>query len=115
MQRPGLEFEVTVQGDEIALASQAATSLALAVNELVQNALEHAFIGRTKGRVTVSLRRAPDKLSVEVQDDGIGLAAGSPRQLGLEIVETLVVEDLQGSWSLDANGGTVARITIPNR
>jgi two-component sensor histidine kinase len=52
-------------------------------------------------------------VTVEVRDDGIGLSAGSPRQLGLEIVETLVVEDLKGTWLLEANGGTVARITVP--
>lgn len=113
MSRPDLDVEVTIQGDEVALPSQAATSLALAVNELVQNAMEHAFTGRTDGRVVISLRRSPGELTVEVQDNGVGLAAGSLRQLGLEIVETLVREDLHGDWSLTGDHGTVARITIP--
>jgi two-component sensor histidine kinase len=85
------------------------------VNELVQNALEHAFVGRTMGGVMVCLRQAPGEVTVEVRDDGVGFDAGSPRQLGLELVETLVVEDLKGTWSLDSDGGTIARITIPNR
>jgi GAF domain-containing protein len=113
MQRPGLEVEVSVQGDEVALPSQVATSLALAVNELIQNALEHAFAGRARGCVAVSLRRTPGQLEVEVRDDGVGLSEGSSRQLGLEIVETLVREDLAGAWSLAGNDGTTARITIP--
>jgi two-component sensor histidine kinase len=113
MQRPDLEVEVKVEGDEVALPSQAATSLALAVNELVQNALEHAFAGRERGCVEVVLRRSPAELVVEVRDDGVGLSAGSPQSLGLEIVETLVLEDLDGAWSLAGDGGTVARITIP--
>ena len=113
MQRPGLDIQVTVQGDEVALPSQAATSLALAVNELVQNALEHAFVGRDRGSVTVSLRRVAAELTVEVRDDGVGLSAGSPRSLGLELVETLVLEDLKGAWSLASKEGTLARITIP--
>jgi two-component sensor histidine kinase len=113
MQRPGLEVEVSIEGDDVALPSQAATSLALAVNELIQNALEHAFAGRRQGKVAVCLRREPGCLLVEVKDDGVGLAEGSPRQLGLEIVETLVLEDLQGEWSLTGNDGTVARIQIP--
>jgi two-component sensor histidine kinase len=75
--------------------------------------LEHAFAGRQQGRVAVLLQRGPDQLTVEVQDNGIGLSDGSPRQLGLEIVEALVVEDLQGAWSLTGNDGTTARITIP--
>jgi len=113
MSRPGLEVEVRIEGDEVTLPSQAATSLALAVNELVQNALEHAFVGRERGRVVVSLQRAPDRLTVEVRDDGIGLSGDSPRQLGLEIVDTLVGEDLRGTWSLTGNDGTTARLTIP--
>ena len=113
MQRPDQTVEVTVEGDEVSLPSQTATSLALAVNELIQNALEHAFAGRARGRVVVSLHRAPSELTIEVQDDGVGLSAGSPRQLGLEIVETLVWEDLGGDWSLSGGDGTTARITVP--
>jgi signal transduction protein with GAF and PtsI domain len=113
MQRPDLAVEVTIEGDEIALPSQAATSLALAVNELIQNALEHAFVGREQGRVAVSLQRAPGQLTVEVRDDGIGLAGAPGGSLGLEIVETLVVEDLHGAWSLTGSDGTAVCITIP--
>jgi GAF domain-containing protein len=113
MQRPDLEVQVIVEGDEVALPSQAATSVALVVNELIQNALEHAFTGRERGQVTVSLRCEGEELTINVQDNGVGLSDRSVRQLGLEIVETLVVEDLQGAWSLAGNDGTTASITIP--
>jgi two-component sensor histidine kinase len=83
------------------------------VNELIQNALEHAFVHRTQGSVVVSLSSTPGQLVVEVQDDGVGLSETTPRHLGLEIVETLVREDLEGEWSLTGNHGTTARITIP--
>jgi two-component sensor histidine kinase len=113
MQRPDLEMEVVVDGDEVALPSQAATSVALVVNELVQNALEHAFEDRARGRIAVSLRRTPGEVEIEVQDDGVGLDKGSPQNLGLEIVETLVCEDLLGRWSLTSDDGTRARIVFP--
>jgi GAF domain-containing protein len=113
MQHPDLEVEVTVQGDEVPLPSQAATSLALAVNELLQNALEHAFVGRRRGKVLVCLHHRHGELTVEVWDDGVGLSDHSSRRLGLEIVETLVREDLHGQWVLTGNGGTMARMTIP--
>jgi two-component system, sensor histidine kinase PdtaS len=113
MRHPDLEVQVTVQGDEVALPSQTATSLALAVNELLQNALEHAFVSRPRGQVTIELHRAPETLLIEVRDDGVGLPDDPDRQMGLEIVEMLVREDLQGDWSLAGNEGTVARITIP--
>jgi GAF domain-containing protein/anti-sigma regulatory factor (Ser/Thr protein kinase) len=113
MRRPGLEVEVSVKGDEVALPSQAATSLALAVNELIQNALEHAFLGRAQGSVAVLLRRMPASVVIEVKDDGVGLSRSSSQHLGLEIVETLVSEDLHGECTLTGNGGTTARISIP--
>jgi two-component sensor histidine kinase len=113
MRRPDLEMEVTVSGDDVALPSQAATSLALAVNELIQNALEHGFPGRARGRVDVLLHRSPGALLVEVRDDGVGLGDNLARRLGLEIVDTLVNEDLRGTWALRGNGGTTARIEIP--
>ena len=52
-------------------------------------------------------------LAIDVCDDGVGLSDSPSRQLGLEIVETLVREDLQGDWRLVGGGGTRARITIP--
>jgi GAF domain-containing protein len=113
MRRPGLEVQVDVQGDEVALPSQTATALALAVNELIQNSLEHAFVDRSQGHVAVSLRHSPGALAIEVRDDGVGLGDLSARRLGLEIVETLICEDLQGEWCLGGNGGATVRITVP--
>jgi two-component sensor histidine kinase len=113
MRRPDLEVEVVVDGDEVALPSQAATSVALVVNELVQNALEHAFVGRARGRVAVSLRRIAGEVVLEVQDDGVGLDERSGRNLGLEIVETLVCEDLSGHWTVTGDDGTRAKIVFP--
>jgi GAF domain-containing protein len=113
MRRPDLAVEVAVEGDEVALPSQAATSVALAVNELIQNALEHAFVDRASGSVVVSLQRTPGELRIQVRDDGVGLDDAAPGQLGLELVETLVCEDLHGTWSMTTGDGTTARITIP--
>ncbi len=113
MGQPNRQIRVSVQGDEVAMPSQAATSVALVVNELLQNALEHAFPHQARGEVVVSLHRRPGELLIQVEDNGVGLSEGSSRHLGLEIVETLVREDLRGEWSLSVDGGTAARITVP--
>jgi len=110
---PGLRVHLSVEGIQFALPSQPATSLALVINELVQNAVEHAFVGRTEGQITIKLDRESDYWVVVVWDDGIGLPEGSARQLGLQIIETLVVEDLHGQFALASNGGTIATIRIP--
>ncbi len=109
------QITLAVHGEQLLLPSRAATAVTLAVNELVQNALEHAFIGRTQGEVTVSLGRGPDDLIVLVRDDGIGLPTDIERHLGLEIVETLVTEDLNGRirFHRPAVGGTEISIRMP--
>jgi two-component sensor histidine kinase len=106
---------VVIRGDEITLPSREATALTLAVNELVQNALKHAFVGREKGRITVALERLPSGFQVAVEDDGIGLAGKEmePRGLGLQIIETLVTQDLGGELTIEhTEGGTCATIVV---
>ena len=68
------------------LPAQQATSCALIINELVQNAVEHAFVGLPGGSIVVRLAEQGDSLYVEIQDDGRGLprrfrscAPGRPR------------------------------------
>jgi two-component system, sensor histidine kinase PdtaS len=117
MAPPGFALDARVSGDDVHLPTQQATSLALVVNELLQNAMEHAFPGRTKGRVIIVLMLGPEALRVEVRDDGVGLPDGFALErssdLGLEIVRTLVQDDLKGRiWFTNA-GGARAVITMP--
>ena len=109
-------------GDALRMSSRAATALALCVNELVQNAMEHAFVGRSSGEITISLIDCGGTLEVEVKDNGLGKygravssagAAGTP-SLGLNIVTMLVTEDLRGQFELKrTNRGTIATIKAP--
>jgi GAF domain-containing protein len=111
---PNKTLQVQVEGDRIELPSQAATALALAANELLQNGLEHAFIGRDTGTVAVELRDEGDTFVVCVTDDGVGLSDQAGPSLGLEIVQTLVTEDLKGTFDLKADAqGTQALIRVP--
>jgi signal transduction protein with GAF and PtsI domain len=117
MLQPDKDIQITVEGEEVSLPSQPATSLALAVNELIQNAVEHAFISRDQGAIVVKLTQDQKHLSVEVTDDGIGFpadfGAAPARSLGLQIVETLVEGDLKGEFMLSNERGTRALIRIP--
>ncbi len=113
---PGKAVQVTVEGDALVLPSQAATALALATTELIQNALEHAFVGREAGVVRVRLCDEGLASSIIVTDDGVGLSgrAGVGSSLGLEIVQTLVAEDLQGTFTFTPGAaGTQALIRVP--
>lgn len=117
MRVPGKEIALKVQGQPLFLPARPATALALAVNELLQNALEHAFVGKAQGTISVTVEQTGDRFSVEVLDDGVGFREPESRQtLGLQIVRTLVEEDLKGSFVINRGNdgrGTRALIEAP--
>jgi GAF domain-containing protein len=115
MVRPDLQAAITVEGEAILLPSRPATSLALVINELLQNALEHAFAGRKEGRVRILLGRTPEGTLVEVEDNGVGFTDAAPSsRLGLDIVHTLVRDDLSGTIEFHSDPrGTRAVLRIP--
>ncbi|MGQ9683065.1 MAG: sensor histidine kinase [Anaerolineae bacterium] len=108
-------------GGSLHLPTQQATVCALVINELVQNAVEHGYEGRSCGEITVTLGDDGDTVSVWVEDDGEGLPEGfsvaADGSLGLRIVQTLVEADLKGRFVLgprdDGREGTRAMVTFP--
>lgn len=116
MTHPHKTIEILLLGESLLLPSRAATALTLVVNELVQNALEHAFpMEHTNGRIEISLGRSAEEIIVIVRDNGAGLPDGLVRGLGLEIAETLVAEDLNGrlKFNRPTGGGTEVSIRLP--
>ncbi len=113
---PGTRIDVRVEGASILLASKQATSLALVLGELLTNAIEHAFPGRTEGQVVVALSERAGEIAVTVRDNGVGLPSGLDPQradsLGLSIVRTLVSRDLRGRLRMWHDGGTVAEVAF---
>ena len=98
------------------LPSEYATPLAVAITELVTNAVEHGLAGRT-GTVEVDAQRSPGLLAVTISDDGHGLGEGGEigDGLGTQIVRTLIEGELSGSieWGSRPEGGTQVRVEIP--
>jgi two-component system, sensor histidine kinase PdtaS len=114
MTAPDQQLAIRVEGEALLLPAQAATALALVVNELVQNALDHAFTGRRAGEILISLGRSPEELVIVVRDNGAGLPEAPLRGVGLEIVETLVRDDLRGRLKFNRPGqGTEVTLRIP--
>ncbi len=115
MTQPGLSVTLEVDGDDVLLSSRAATSLALVINELLENAIEHAFVGRSEGHVRIHTAQVGTDFRIEVGDDGVGMPETPPESLGLEIVTALVRDDLRGSLAFEARhgGGTRAVVLLP--
>jgi two-component sensor histidine kinase len=111
---PDRHIDIQVDGEALVLPSKPATSLALVINELLQNAIEHAFVGQERGTVIINLSHGSKTFKVEVRDDGVGLPRERTSSLGLEIVETLVRDDLRGQLTFKSGAhGTQAIITLP--
>jgi len=70
-----------------------AIPIGLIVNELVTNAFKHAFKGITDPRISVMLTQVDNQLTLQVADNGNGLAGEmtSPTSsFGMKLVHTLV-------------------------
>jgi two-component sensor histidine kinase len=101
------------------LPAEIATPLVMVLNELLQNAVEHAFTPGSTGEVVVAAHRQRRELQVTVADTGRGLPPGfdldSSERLGLQIVRTLATGELRGSIELRPrpSGGTEAVLIVP--
>jgi two-component sensor histidine kinase len=117
-----LRLHFDVEGDVGDVPGPLATPLAVVLNELMQNAVDHAFPiedGRDEGHVHVRLRRETGALLVDVVDDGVGLPEGfsleQSRGLGLSIVHALVTSELGGSIEMADDDGTRVQLRVPLR
>ncbi|KJL27241.1 putative sensor histidine kinase pdtaS [Microbacterium azadirachtae] len=99
------------------LPSEYATPLALALTEVVTNAVEHGLAGQ-EGLVTIEAQRTDENLRVTVRDTGHGLPEGRIGQgLGTQIIRTLIQGELGGTivWEGSDGEGTTVTIDIPMR
>lgn len=95
--------EFAISGDGVTVGSRNATVLALTINELISNALTHGLAAEG-GKVEIEATLEHDTVQVEVRDDG-PLHPRPPEPppssgLGLQIIETLVSDDLGGTFEL---------------
>jgi two-component sensor histidine kinase len=128
---------VTWSGEAGQMGAQVATPLAVALNELLQNAVEHAFAfhGEATGEpgtavshpagpgadhqplVHISFTRRGDELVIEIRDNGDGLpedfSIATTSSLGLLIVRGLVNSQLGGRIEMYNDGGAVVVLVIP--
>lgn len=117
---PGKSIRTSIEGDDYLLPLTKATSMALVLNELVQNAVEHGFKTLSDGRIHIQLKASDSEYRIAVINDGDRLPEGfttrKSESLGLSIVETLVRGDLQGTFLLENavyDEGIIAIVVFP--
>jgi len=103
--------------EDLSLAVDKAIPCGLILNELITNAVKHAFPDDRSGTIRVELRKAADReIVLAVGDNGIGMSAAfdlkSSSSLGLSLVYTLV-EQLEGRVEIFRDRGTTFQVSFP--
>ncbi len=104
------------------LPSDFATPLALVINELVTNAIKHAFPDGAAGTITIRLVRTPDEnLVLSVEDDGVGMPEDQETAgLGKSVINALL-RSMRADMEIAplsagaARPGTRVAVTFPKR
>jgi len=116
---PEQPIHFDIRGDAVTVDSREATVLAIVLNELIVNSMSHGLT-LEGGTVVIETYRDHGSITVEVRDDGPSHghaeSAGPGSGLGLQIIRTLVTEDLAGKFELgELEGWMCARVRFPQR
>jgi PAS domain S-box-containing protein len=113
-----IQLRVDAPDDGLQIELTQAVPVALVVNELITNALKHAFAPHQAGTVEVRASRQEGEITVSVADDGCGLPADSPlsngSSLGFSLV-TLLTQQLNASlaWPAPGRPGATFVLKLP--
>jgi two-component sensor histidine kinase len=111
------QLSIERKGHLGSLESRIATPLSLVVTELMHNALEHGLY-ESGTRLSIELQRYSNEGLITISDDGVGLPEGfdlsTSSNLGLQIVRTLIENELKGELKLESSQqGTQAKLRFP--
>ncbi len=100
-----LEFEL----DTIEININQGVPASLIVNEVLTNIVKHAFNGREKGVIKISLMEKDQRVSLQIEDDGVGLPDNFDEMkkvsLGLELIDVLT-RQIEGENEFVSNKGS---------
>ena len=114
MARDGIRIECDV--DEVQAGADTATSISIIVNELVTNAIKHAFNGEGSGHVSV-VGKSGSRFELIVADNGRGIQAtrrDGHNGLGTRLVETFIRQLGAAHEVVSTEKGTTHRLLIPS-
>ncbi len=114
-----MDFTINSPAEPILIPPKQATPLALIFNELSTNSVKHAFSGRERGRIEVSIATEEadkQRVRLEFRDDGPGwpddVLQGQRESVGLQLLRMNVGSLLRGQLDLYNDNGAVAAITF---
>ncbi|MEW5816283.1 MAG: MASE1 domain-containing protein [Spirochaetota bacterium] len=88
----------------------------LILNELISNALKHAFPGERKGEISIRLHKTGEEIELGVSDNGIGVPPDfnfkANGKIGLQIVFALGEDQLQGGVKFETHNGLACLVSF---
>jgi PAS domain S-box-containing protein len=115
---PG-EIDLIVKTDgDVYMDINKAIPCGLILNELISNALKHAFLGDRQGEIQILINETKNtEIEIVIRDNGLGLPDDIDihefRSLGLDLVNGLVRNQLDGQIEVRRDNGTEFRIKFP--
>ena len=113
------KIKLNTKIEDVSLGLDNAIPCGLIVNELISNSLKYAFPKDRKGEIKITFRAINShEIEFTVSDDGIGIPAEmdirETESLGLQLVQLLAENQLDGKIEVDRDGGTAFRIRFRN-
>jgi PAS domain S-box-containing protein len=107
-----LNVKMDTKLDHVQLNIETALTCGLIINEIVTNALKHAFPDNRAGKITVILEKNKNELTLIISDNGIGMleaALKNAKTFGLNLVDMLL-KQLKAGLEFTGNNGTEFKI-----
>lgn len=110
------QIDIQTSCDSFDVNIETAITCGLLLNELVSNAIKHAFPTGEQGTVQVSIERGDTNINLIVQDNGVGLKEDHSEvhrnSLGLKLIDSFI-NQLDAKMSLTTGAGTRYEIKMP--
>ncbi|HWQ43797.1 MAG TPA: PAS domain-containing sensor histidine kinase [Desulfosporosinus sp.] len=115
---PEQTIKTYIEGQQVILPSSQAVPLALVINELLANSFKHGVRFLEKGVITLAILETKEKIQLSVSDNGpdplVPFDQVQQRHLGLQIVDSLIGEQLGGEFQMERiEGMTCVTVSFP--
>lgn len=107
--RSGVQSNKTINiellGDSFDVNSDKATSVAIVLNELLENSIKHAFDDDQEGNIQILIKKGMMYSSISIIDNGKGfnVNVNKKNSLGLNIVNSIIKDKLNGDINIESN------------
>ena len=113
------ELELILNIDSILIDISIIIPLGLVINEILVNSIKHAFLDRSEGQIWINATLEGDQgLLLRIGDNGVGLTKEvntfKAETLGLQIIRSIVENQLLGLLQIDSTNGLIYTITLPD-